>query len=179
MFATTTLAVAALVTTAMAAATSAYGAEMQAQATQKSMNYQAQVARNNALIGEQNAQATEQAGASAESAEGMKTAAQAGAVKAALAANGLQPGTGTGGDLEKTVQTLGQTDLITIRNNTARTAYSQRVGVMSDQAQAQLDASGAANAGAAGGINAASSLLSGASSVSDKWFQFQNKGALA
>lgn len=179
MIATSTLAAAALVMAAASAATAAYGSEMQAQASQKSMNYQAQVAKNNATIDEQNAQATEQAGAQAAQAEGMKTAAQAGAVRAAVAANGLNPDAGSGEDLKQSVQTLGETDLIQIRNQTARAAFSQRVGGMSDAAQAQLDSSGAANAGAAGGINAANSLLSGGSSVSDKWFTYQKAGAFA
>lgn len=170
------IAYASLATAVVGAGVSAYGAVQSANAQEAAGKYQAQVATNNAKIQEQNAQATEQAGAVAEQAQGLKTAQQAGAIKAAVAANGLEGDTGSAKDLSSSVQKLGMTDLLTVRNNFARTAYGQRGGEMASLAQSQLDRAGAANAGAAGGINAATSLLSGASSVSDKWMTYNSRG---
>lgn len=152
------------------------GSQQAASAASASANYQAQVARNNATIQEQNAQAATQAGQTQEQNQRLKTAQNLGQARAAMAANGLDTTSGSPLGVIGDTAKLGELDALTIRSNTARTAYNYRVAGMSDTAQAGLDVATAQNAKAAGAYAGASTLLSGATSLSNSFLGWQQAG---
>lgn len=152
-----------------------YGAMQQGQAQADAATYQAQVARNNQIVAEQNAAYARQAGAAQEAGQRMRTAALAGKQKAFAAANGFDVNSGSNVDLLGSTATLGELDAQTIRNNAARTAagyvsqgadFGSQAGLLDNQRRA---------AATAGTISGAASLLGGASSFADKWTNFESK----
>ena len=168
-----------------AANQAAAGARAQASAASAADNYQAQVARNNAIISERNAQAAEEAGRTLEQNQRQKTAQIISSTRAAQAANGLDTTSGTPADVQADEAKLGELDALTIKNNAARQAYGYRVEGMSDTANAGLLEQSAANDIVAGNIKAdaartqgISSILSGATSLSDKFLGWQRQGML-
>lgn len=154
------------------------GAQQQAGATAAAATYQAQVAQNNATIAERNAEAIEQAGQTEEQNQRQKTAQNVGAARAAMAANGIDTTSGTALNVVGDTAKLGELDALTIRSNTARNAYNMRVSGMSDTNEAAMDTAKASNATAAGNIAGVSSILSGATSLSDKFLGWQKAGIL-
>ena len=173
-------AAASLALGAVGTATAVAGAENQAKAQSNALQYQAQVAQNNQVIANQlGAQAT-QAGAVQEQEKRQQTAAVIGSQLAGQSASGLDvnaPGS-SAVDVRSSAAELGELDALTIRSNTARTAYGYAAEGLSYQAQAGLDMAGSQNALTAGNLNAFASLAGGASSISDKWLKYQNAGLL-
>lgn len=158
----------------LGAGVSAIGSISQAHATAASDQYQAQVADNNSIIASQNATATQAAGDIAAQNSGLKTRAALGAQTAAIGANGVDVNTGSAAAVRQGTAQTGYLDALTIRSNAARQAYGYETQAVSDVAQADLDRKGASNASTAGDIGAATSLLSGASSVGRSYATYQN-----
>lgn len=154
------------------------GAQQQASGQAAAANYQAQVATNNATIANQNAQAATQAGETEEQNQRQKTAQNIGQQRAVMAANGIDTTSGTSLDVLSDTAKVGELDALTIRSNTARQAYNYQVQGMSDTSQSSLDKATAANDITAGNIAGTSSLLSGATSLSDKFLGWQKAGIL-
>lgn len=165
--ATTTLIVASLVAAAASTAMSMKAASDQAAAERDAANYQAQVALNNQTIANQNAKAAADAGQVQEDQSRMATAQRTGAIRAAAAANGLDPNMGSAVDIQSDSAKLGELDALTIRANTARTVYGIQTQAMNYGAQAGLDQATAANAMVAGNDKMFGDLLSGASSMTN------------
>lgn len=175
-FGVTELAIAALGASAVGAGVSAYSAHEQGVAQQQAMLYQAQIARNNQDIANQYAEAEIQKGQRLEEAKRMETASQEGAVRAAAGASGLEVNADSPLRLQGDTAKLGELDALTIRDNASRAAYGYKVQGMSYAAQAQLDEMGGASAARAGVLGQWSSIIGGASSVSDKWVGYKTKG---
>jgi hypothetical protein len=175
---TAALAAGSLVSTAAGAVISYQGAHQSAAAQSAALNYQAQVARNNATIAAQNAQTATQAGDVAAQNKLIETGQRTSSIRAAAGASGIDANTGSPLALQETNQKLGMLDALTIRNAAARQAYGYRVEGLSETAQSQLSASGASNAATAGAIAGAGSLVGGATDVADKWIIFKNRGLL-
>ena len=157
---------------------SMYGMAQQASAQQDSMNYQAQIANNNAIIAKQNADTATAQGEAQVQANQRKTASLVGAQRAALSANGIDANSGSALDVQSSASEMGQLDDLTIRYNAQQTARNYLIQGAGYTAQAGLDQMGAANAGAAGTVGMTSSLLGGAASATDKWVTYQNNGTL-
>ena len=155
------------------AAVSAVGSVEAGEAGKGSADYQAQVARNNALIANENATWTAESGESKVAAQGMKTAQTVGTTKAAQGASNIDVNTGSASDVRTSEAKLGVLDALTIRSNSAREAYGYEVASTSDTAQAGLLEQQGAQAQTAGDIGALSSFLSGASSVGSKYQMMQ------
>lgn len=155
------------------AATSAYGAYESGQANSAAATYQSQVAANNAAIDRQNIAMTEASGSAKEAAQGMKTAASVGSLKAGQAASGVDVNTGSAADVRVAAGKLGALDALTIRSNTAREAYGYEVQETSDTANSQLLQMEASQAKTAGDIGALGTFLTGASSVGSKYAGLQ------
>lgn len=168
----------ALIAAVAGAAVSAYSAHEQGVAQQNQANYQAAVARNNQTIANQYAQVEIQRGQVLEEQKREETAQRIGAVRAAAGANGLDVNTGSPLRLQEDTAKLGELDALTIRNNSQRAAYGYQVQGMNFGAQAGLLDSEASNAARAGNLGMWSSIMGGASSVGNKWAQFQNSGAI-
>jgi hypothetical protein len=156
------------------AAFQAVGAMNQAEAQKNAYEYQAQIARNNATIQQQNAKLAMEQGVTEEQNQRLKVASMLGDQRASMAANGLDLGEGTATDLLATTEFMGNRDALTIRDNASRKAWAYRV-----QGQNFLD-DAAFKSATAGGINplmaGATSLMGSATSFSDTWSKAKKSG---
>ncbi len=179
----------------------AAAAQMQGQAQATQARYQQavaqinqQTAQRNQVLANRNAEFVETAGARLQEDRARRIRATIGAQRAALAANGLVLDEGSGADLQDDTASLGQMALTEIRNNSARQASGYRIAGLNalDEQQAALlrqqgYAASADNAIAAGNfgasaatslsyINAAGSLLGGATTTFDRWADMRRTG---
>lgn len=171
-----TLAIVSLGSTLLGGVVSMMGQYQQAQAAQAQANYQAQVARNNKIIADQNAVYSRQAAAAQESRQNEKTAALVGATRAAQASNGLDVNSGSALDVQSSAEMLGQLDAASIRAAGARQARAYEDQGRGFQDQAGLYAL-QANAAAPSALSLFGSVLGTAGAVSSRWMQYQNAGA--
>ena len=155
----------------LGAGISAIGTVEQGQATANAANYSAQVARNNAVIANQNADYAIAAGQQKAATESMKNAATMGKIKTAQAASGIDVNTGSAAKVQAGAREIGALDTATVLNNAELQAYGYRSQATSFKAQAGLDTLQAEQAPLGADIAAAGGLLSGASSVGAKWAQ--------
>lgn len=174
-----TLAIASLAAGAAGSVVQAQGARTAADATAGSYSYQAAVARNNAIIAERNAVEATHAGTTAAATNDLKTKNLLSTQVVNQAANGLDVGSGTNVNIQDSARDLGHLDSMTIIHNALKNATGFRAQGANYTAEGLLKDSAAANARTAGDYSVATSLLGGASSVSDKWIGYQNKGVFA
>lgn len=164
-----TIGTAALATAGVGAGLSAYGTYEQGQAESQAAAYQAQVAQNNQLIANQNAQYALEQGQQQVAAKQQQTAQLIGTQRAAVASSGIDPNSGSAVRLQSDSAGLGALDASQISNNAARTAYGYQTQGMDFAAQASLLQSQSSNAAASGELGAFNSIVGGASSVASKW----------
>jgi len=141
-------------------------------------NYRGQVAANNAKIERANAEATLAAGQSEESMSKLRTGVTMAAQKAAQAANGVQVGVGSAAEVRQSTANVGAIDAAMIHYNAARAALGQENLASNYDAQATLDRRAGMGALIEGLGKSGSSVLSGASSLSNKYAQYLQSGAL-
>jgi hypothetical protein len=174
--ATTAVAVGSLALGAAGTAMNAIGQANAGAASAAQANYQAQLARNNQMIAEWNAQRALEQGRVSEQQQRFKTAQVIGAQRAALASQGGDVNSGSPLDIVGDSARAGEFDAQTIRNNAAMQAYGFRVQAANAGAQSDLYRQSAANTMAALPFGIGSSLLGGASSLFDKGLGFYGKG---
>ena len=173
-----TLAAAGIVASVAGTGTSMIGAYENAQAQSTAANYQAQVARNNQIIANQNAGIAVQQGQQQEETQRIKTGEIIGNELAAQGASGVNANTGSSVDVRSSTAETGELDALTIRYNSQLQARNYQLqGQMSGE-QASLYSAQAGWDTQAGYLGMGSSLLGGASSVSNKWLQYQQWGVL-
>ena len=148
---------------------SLFGALQSADAQSASAAYQAQVARNNQIIAEQNAQSAEDVGLVREQDQRQKTASLIGTQRATLAAAGLDPNSGSPLDLQSDSASLGELDAQTIRHNAGLEAYGYQSQASNFAAQAQLDDAQSSWATATGFTNVLGKGIGDGLSFSNKW----------
>lgn len=170
------LAVGSLAASVAGAGVSAYGANKTATANAQSATYQAQVAANNKKIADQNAAFAISSGRTQAYTQDLKTSQLVGTQKATQAANGLDVNSGTNVDVRQSTEEIGRLDTLTILNNAQRQAGGYLAQGANFTAEGQLDTMKAQTAQTTGDIGVATSLLGGASSFSDKWLGYQQKG---
>jgi hypothetical protein len=159
-----------LAVTALAGAgATAYGQVYSGMATGDAASYQAEVARNNALIAEQNAKRASEAGAAQATAVSLKGAAKVGKIKTAQAANNIDVNTGSAVDVRASEREAGVLDTATVLSNAELESYGYRSKATGYTAEAGLLGTQAEEAPIGAGIGATGSLLSGASSVGFKF----------
>lgn len=95
---------------------------------------------------------------------GMQARARMGAIRAGEGAQNIDVGSGSKAVVQQGQQTVADIDLATIRNNAARKAYDF-------ETEATGETMAATQAKTAGDIRAIGSLISGAGSVANKWYQ--------
>jgi hypothetical protein len=152
------------------------GQQQQAAASAASANYQAQVARNNQQIAEQNAAYSRQAGQVEAEQQGQKTARLVGAEVAAQGASGIDPTTGSPADVVRGTREMGRLDTLNLVQNAELRARGFNIEASNQGANAELLTQQARNARTAGTFGAAGSILTAGSSVADKWLKFQTEG---
>lgn len=172
--ATTAVAIGSLALGAAGTAISPIGQGRQAAASAGQANYQAQLARNNQMIAEWNAQRALQQGQVAEQQQRFKTSQVIGSQRAALASQGSDINSGSPLDIVGDSARAGEFDAQTIRNNAAMQAYGFRVQAANAGAQSELYRQSAANTMDALPFGIGSTLLGGASSLFNKGFGLFN-----
>lgn len=154
----------------------AQGAEQKAKAQSQMYTYQAGIADLNRRIALGNRDYAIYSGGEEAKRFGMKSAQVAGSIKAKQGASGVDVGGGSSVAVQQSQKQVSDLDTATIRNNAARKAYGFQVEAESDKMQTEAYTSAASNSLEAGNIAAAGSLISGASSVSDKWLAGNKQG---
>jgi hypothetical protein len=152
-----------------AVAVSAYSAYSSGQAQSANAAYQAQVAKNNQTIANQNANYTIQAGQAEATQASLKGRAQSASIKAAQAANGIDVNSGSAEDVQETQRETNTLNTSTVMQNAALRAYGYRTQATNFGAQSGLDTAESDQASAGGDLSALSSLVGGASSVGFKF----------
>lgn len=104
----------------------AMGAYQQSAATKASAEYQSQVARNNAISAEYQAQDAIKRGEVAEAEQRRKTMMLKGSQTARLAANGLDISEGSALQILSDTDWMGEQDALTVRDNASREAWAYR-----------------------------------------------------
>jgi hypothetical protein len=166
-----TLAVAGAGASAGGSLISAFGALKGADAQSQQYQYQAGVARLNKQIALQNRDYAYATGETTARDYGMKAAQRQGTIRAGMSGQGIDIGSGSKAAVQESQRAVSKMDLEQIRNNTARKAYGYEVEATNNEAQAGLYERAASDAQSSGKIKALGSLISGAGSVADKWYQ--------
>ncbi|MGP1257211.1 MAG: virion core protein, T7 gp14 family [Kiloniellales bacterium] len=141
----------------------------QATAQRASLDYQRQVAENNARTSEALAEDARQRGRAEERAQRLRTQQALGQQQAALAATGFQADSGSALGILGDTAALGELDALQIRDNAAREAWQFRVQGSNDRAQAGLFGLEARNVQGA----SPAPLLSSIGTVSQRWYQYR------
>jgi hypothetical protein len=147
----------------LGSAVGAFGQLEAGEAQSQAAAMQAQIARNNANAAMEGASLTSAAGAEATTAEGLKTRAQLGTFKAATGAAGVDVNTGSAAAVGKGIQQMGMQNALTIRSKYAQQAWAKEVEATGDIAQADVSQFQSNVASTLAPIQAAGTLLSGAS----------------
>lgn len=158
------IATVSLISTVASAGMSAFSAYQSGQ-------YQSAVARNNAMIAQQRADAARMQGLVEAQQQDYKTRAVLGQELAQQGASGIDISGRSAEDVRASTAMLGRLDALTKRNNAEREAYGFEIKKADYLADAEAKSS-------AGTMNAIGSLIGGAGSVSDKWLGYKQKGLL-
>jgi hypothetical protein len=161
-----------IATTVLSTAMSAYSSIQQGKANEAAYEYQSKVADDNAKLAETYAQGAIATGQAEEQAQRRKTAALMGQQRATTGASGVLVDSGSSLDVTADTAMLGELDAQTVKNNAEWNAYKYRTQGLSYQNSSEMYQSSAANASNAGTMGAATSLLSGAASVSNTWLKY-------
>lgn len=171
---------------AFGANNTAQGKIAQDQASAAMARYQSQVALNNQIVAQRNADYAIAAGQTRATANSMKTAQVLGQQKAQQAANGVDVNSGSPLDIRASTAELGQLDTLTILNEAANRAAGYKATAANFGAESDLDLIKASSYDTAakydkssGEYAVAGSLISSASSFSDKWANYQQKGVFS
>lgn len=142
----------------------------------KQSQFQAHVAKNNAIISANNADAARLAGSEAESAKRLETGRRVGGALAAQGASGVDVSYGSPSEYRGALVNEGELDALTIRHNAASSAlgFAQQSAGFSSESSMSRRAGAAALAGAA--VNIGASYIGGASSVSSKYASYKQQG---
>lgn len=156
----TALTVASLAATAAGVGISASGQKKQAE-------YQARIQERNAELARMQAEDARSRGREEETRHRMAVIQQAGRARAALGASGVSLASGTPASLLEDIHFMGELDAMTIRENAAREAWGYEAQAGGYTAEAGLSRT-------AGRYNTAGTLLAGAGTVADTWYQYRN-----
>jgi hypothetical protein len=166
-----------LVAMAVGAAVSAYGAYSQGQAAKSAAQYQAAVAGNNKIMADRAAVDAQQRGEVAADKRREQAAQLIGRQRAVLAGNGVVVDQGSALDITSDTAATGEFEALTIRSNAEREAYQYRAQGENFSSEAQLATMRGDSAAQAGMFGAGSSILNGAGSVANKWYEYGKAGA--
>jgi hypothetical protein len=135
-------------------------------AQMQALNYQSQVAANNAAIAKQYAEQTAEATQIKTAAVSMQERAQLGAIKAGQAASGVDVNTGSAKAVQMSQRELGNLSAMTEMSKGQLAEYGYNVQAMNATAQSQLYAHEAPQALIGGALGAGGTALSAGA----KWY---------
>jgi hypothetical protein len=147
----------------------AAGTAMSGYSSYESSKYNAAVAQNNEIYAKQNANAALEQGQVQEEDKRLQTGEMISGINAEQAARGVVTSSGSALDVRSSAAETGELDALTIRYNANMTARNDIQNAQNYGAMASLDEAQA-------GWGAAGSILGGASSVSNKWLQYNQYG---
>lgn len=148
------------------------GAISAGQAQKSQAEYQAQVAKNNAQTARQNAEYTSNVGETQAQAQDFKSRAALGAIEAAQGASGLSLDSPTMRDVRRDAGQILRLDTQNIAQNAALRSRAYTGQASNFGAEAGLQQMAGRDAERGSYLKAAGTLLSGASSFSEKWTKF-------
>lgn len=167
--------------TAISTAISVPAAIQQGKQAKATYEYQAKVAKKNAEIAQQNAGQERQSGIEEARLQRIKTLQTIGVQQTAMAANGIDIGSGTALDTIEDTAQMGELDALTTEYNSERNALNYEQQANNFLNQSNLDKMSAKNVSSASKINAISTGLNGIGSglgslgqVSGKWKNYKN-----
>lgn len=143
----------------------AKGEKEAGRAKQAQLNYQAQVARNNATLARRASKDAIERGDIAAGQKGTETRQAIGRVRVSAASRGVKVGSGSARDLSLDTQRRGRQDIVTILRNSEREANARTAQAGQFEAEANLLVAGGKSARRAGDTNFFTTLLTGASST--------------
>jgi hypothetical protein len=135
--------------------------------------FKAALDQQNAAIAAGNARTALEGGDYEAAASKLRYGELEGKQKAAMAANGVDVGSGSAAATLRSTETISAMDAAMIHYNAARQAYGDQIQANSLKAQAGADRLAAAGALAGGTLGAANTILGGAAGLSQKWAQFK------
>ena len=147
----------------------AAGAGLQGAASLESGMYRAQVARNNQVIANENANFAVTRGNEQAMVSQLRTGQVEGAQRAGFGASGVDVNSGSALRTQQDTARVGEIDATTIANNAKRSAWGYTNQGRNFAAEGSLDEM----TGAAGAMR---SLVGGASDFASKWSQWQSAG---
>lgn len=153
------------------AAFTAYSAFSSSASSKAAYNYQAGVSKNNAMIANWNAEDAARRGALTEQQTRQRTAALMGNQRATFAGRGIDLSEGSALNILSDTAYLGEQDALTVRDNTAREVWKNKVAANDDNSNAILLQSRSDNENPL--LSGASSLLTGAGKVADAWYKYK------
>jgi hypothetical protein len=168
----TTVAYMSIAASIAAAGMSAYGQMQQSQAQKAQAEYQSAVARNNQIIGEQNAADAMKRGEIEADKHRAKVQQLKGTQKAAMAAGGFEIDTGSNLDILADTAQMGELDALTILNNAEREAYQHKVAAMNSSAQAGLYGMAAASQSPL--LSGGTALVGGLATAAGNYARYNN-----
>lgn len=154
---------------------SAVGAYQQAKSAKSAMRYQAAMAEINARLSEMSAQQSLQQGQQQVAAYTMKAGQMKGRTRAALAANGVDLGSGSAAELQASNDIIKDIDRNTIEANAIRSAWGYRIQGANASNEALMARSSANSISPMmAGFN---SLLGSATKVAPGWYSLNKQTA--
>lgn len=157
---------------------SGMGAKASSNATANMYGYQAAVSSMNQQLALQNRDWALQAGGAQAVQYGLKARAQAGDIKVAQGASGIDIGSDSSVNVRESQKEITAIDTNTINTNTARQAYGFTVQAAEAGTQSEMYTAAAADTRKAGNLSMLGSFISGAGSVASKWTEAKSTGAL-
>lgn len=167
------VAIGSMAATAIGSGVSAYGSMQSGAAKSNMYQYQAQVARINKQIQEQNEAYARDEGEVAAQQAGMKYRDVRARTMAAQSHSGIDVNRGTGVNVRESEVKVGQQEQAIIRADAAKRAYGFDLEAMQAEHQGVAYEYAAKDSKSAGTLGAISSLVSGAASVGSKWMGYQ------
>lgn len=174
--AASTMATISTAATVAGAAISAYGMFSQAQAAKAQSKYQAQVARNNQIYLERQAERTRQEGDIAAQEARRRARALAGRQRAVFAGNGVDVGSGTPVDIFGDTAAFGELDALTLRDRAETQAVGLEQQGRNQSAQADLYSASGRSQYNSGVLGAGATVLNSAGTVASRWYRFRTEG---
>jgi hypothetical protein len=172
------LATAAAIASIAGTGISAIGAMQQGAAAESAASYNAQVAENNRIIAEQNAEYAVRAGQAKAEQESLKGRAALGKIRARQGASGVTVGSPSFVDVEEGAREANVLDVANVIQNAQLEAYGYKSKATNYGAEAELSRMKGAAAGKAGKVSALGTLLSGAGSIGSKWAMMGGGGGV-
>ena len=171
----TALTIASMAATAVSTGLGVVSSLQQSKAQQAQAEYQADVARQNQELAEQQASAERKAGYENMIAKRQETARLIGRQRAAAGASGAAVDVGSNLDLQADTASRGEIDAISLYNQGLDRGYNSEIQAWNYGSQAEAYDSQASAAGANGWMSAAGTALGGIASIGSTWGNYASK----